>query len=98
MSKSHNVTMHRVFEVYQNIFDHIDDQREKLSKKRMWWNMDIRFALDKSLDKAKAYHGKTENLRGLLLSLATCLNPHQKLELYKEWDEEKANGPNDLGN
>jgi len=75
MSKSHNVTIHRVFEVYQNIFDHIDDQREKLSNKRMRWKMDIRFALDKSLDKAKAYYGKTENPRGLLLSLAICLNP-----------------------
>ncbi len=97
MSKSHNVTIHRVFEVYQNIFDHIDDQREKLSNKRMRWKMDIRFALDKSLDKAKAYYGKTENPRGLLLSLATCLNPYQKLELYKEWDEEEGNGPNDPG-
>jgi hypothetical protein len=57
--------------------------------------MDIRAALDKSLDKAKTYYGKTENPRGLLLSLATCLNPYQKLELYKEWDEEEGNRPKD---
>ena len=57
----------------------------------MRWKVEIRAALDKSLDKAKAYYGITENPRGLLLSLATCLNPYQKLELFQGSDEYKGN-------
>ena len=93
MSKSHSVTIHRVFEVYQNIFDHIEYQREKLKNKRIGWEMEIRDALDKALDKAKSDFGKTENPRGLLLGLTICFKPYQKFELFKEWIENEGNDP-----
>jgi hypothetical protein len=97
MSKTHGVTIHRVFQVYQEIFDHLEDQVEKLQNKRMRWKVDIRQALEKAIEKAKVHYGKTENPRGLLLGIAACLNPYCKLELYKGWDDDEGNDILDPG-
>jgi len=35
MSKTRGVTIHRVFQVYQDIFDHLDMQISRLERKRM---------------------------------------------------------------
>src|SRR3954464_5707602 len=40
MSKTHGVTIHRVFQVYQDIFDHLELQITKLNQKRMQWKVD----------------------------------------------------------
>jgi hypothetical protein len=86
MSKTRGVTIHRVFQVYQDIFDHLEMQISKLERKRMQWKVDIREGLLKAKLKAAAYYGKTESPRGLLFGIATCLNPYCKLNLFREWD------------
>jgi hypothetical protein len=93
MSKSHSITIHRVFEVYQYIFDNIEYQSEKLKNKWMGWKMEIRDALDKALDMAKSCYGKRERSSGLLHGFSTCLNPYRKLELFKGYDEDEDNDP-----
>lgn len=62
MSKTHGLTIHRIFQIYQDIFDHLEIQIEKLKLKRMQWKVDIRQVLLKAKSKAAAYYGKTENL------------------------------------
>jgi len=48
MSKTCSVTIHRVFQVYQDIFDHLKMQISKLEQKRMKWKVDIREGLVKA--------------------------------------------------
>jgi len=86
MSKTRGVTIHHVFQVYQDIFDHLEMQISKLERKRMQWKVDIREGLLKAKLKAAAYYGKTESPRGLLFGIGTCLNPYSKLNLFREWD------------
>jgi len=86
MSKTHGVTIHRVFQVYQDIFDHVEMQISKLQWKWMQWKVDIREGLVKAKLKAASYYGKTESPRGLLFGIGTCLNPYCKLNLFQEWD------------
>jgi len=86
MSKTRGVTIHRVFQVYQDIFDHLEMQISKLERKRMQWKIDIREGLVKAKLKAASCYGKTESPRGLLFRIGTCLNPYCKLNLFREWD------------
>jgi len=64
MSKTHGVTIHRVFQVYQDIFDHLEMPISKLERKRMQWEVDIREGLVKAKLKAASYYGKTESSLG----------------------------------
>jgi len=41
MSKTRGVTIDRVFQVYQDIFEHLEMQIAKLERKRMQWKVDI---------------------------------------------------------
>ena len=86
MSKTRAVTIHQVFHVYQDIFDHLEMQISKLERMWMQWKVDIREGLVKSKLKATSYYGKTECPRGLLFGIRTCLNPYCKLNLFREWD------------
>ena len=95
MSKTRGVTIHRVFQVYQDIFDHLESQIAKLERKRMQWKVDIREGLLRAKLKAAVYYGKTENPRGLLFSIGACLNPYSKLNLFREWDLDDAAGETD---
>jgi len=86
MSQTRGVTIHRVFQVYQDIFDYLEMQISKLERNRMQWKIDIREGLVKAKLKAASYYGKTECPRGLLFGIGTCLNPCCKLNLFGEWD------------
>jgi len=81
-SKTRGVTIHRVFQVYQDIFDHLETQISNLERKRMLWKVDIREGLVKAQLKAASYYCKTESPRGLLFGIGTCLNPYCKLNLF----------------
>jgi len=92
MSKTRGPTIHRVFQVYDTIFDHLDNQITALEKKRIRWKVEIREALEKARAKAAKYYGKTENPRGLLMALGVCLNPYSKLDLFEDWDQVENDG------
>jgi len=83
MSKTRGVTIHRVFQVYQDIFDHVEMQISKLERKRMQWKVDIREGPVKAKLKATSYYGKMESARGFLFGIGTCLNPYCKLNLFE---------------
>ena len=86
MSIIRGVTIHRVFQVYQDIFDHLEMQISRLERKQMQWKIDILECLVKTKLKAVSYDGKTESPRGLLFCIGTCLNPYCKLNLFRERD------------
>jgi len=82
MSKTRSVTIYRVFQVYQDMFDHLEMQSSTLERKPMQWKVDIREGLVKAKLKAASYYAKTESPRGLLFGIGTCLNPYCKLNLF----------------
>jgi len=84
MSKTRGVTIHRVFQVYQDIFDHLEMQISKLERKLMQCKVDIREGLVKAKLKAASYYGNTESPGSLLFGIGTCLNPYCKLNLFRE--------------
>jgi hypothetical protein len=87
MSKTSGATIHRVFEVYESVFDMLEGGIHDLEHKKIQWKVDMRTALEQALKKAKHYYSKTSSPAGQLYALATCLNPMVKLSLYSEWDQ-----------
>jgi len=73
-----------VFEVYQDIFDHLEMQISKLEQKWMQWKVDIPEGQVKAKLKAASYYGKTKSPIGLLFGIGTCLNPYCKHNLFRE--------------
>jgi len=71
MSKTRGVTICRAFQVYQDIFDHLEMQISKLERKPMQGKVDIREGLVKAKLKASSYYGKTESPSGLLFGIGT---------------------------
>ena len=86
MSKTPEVTIHRMFQLYQDIYNDFEMQISKLEWKGMQWKVDICEGLVKAKLKATSYYGKTESPSGLLFSIGTCLNPYCKRNLFREWD------------
>jgi len=86
MSKTRGVTIDLVFQVYQDIFDHLEMQISTLEWKRMQWKPDICEGLLKVKLKPTSCYGKTQSPRGLLFGIGTCLNTYCQLHLFREWD------------
>jgi len=84
MSKTRGVTIHGVFQLYQDIFANLEMQISQIERKRMQWKVDIREGLVTAKLKAASYYGKTESPRGLLLGIGTCRNPYCKLNLFEK--------------
>jgi len=84
MSKTRGVTIHGVFQVYQDIFDYLEMQISKLEPKRMQWKVDICEGLVKAKLLAPSYNGKTTSPRGLRFGIGICLNAYCNLNLFRE--------------
>jgi len=88
--KTRGNTIYHVFQVYQDIFVHLEMQISKLERKRRQWKVDICEGLVKAKLKAAPYNGKTKSLRRLLFGIGTCLNPYCKLNICREWDHDPS--------
>jgi len=86
MSKTHGVSIYRVFHMYQDIFDYLEMQISKLQRKQMQWKVDIGEGLVKAKLQAASYYSKRERPKRLLFGIGTCLNHNCILNLFPEWD------------
>jgi hypothetical protein len=84
------VTIHFVFDVYNQLFDHIEKQLRKLRPKKIKWKIEMKRALEKGKDKLSEYYARTANEIGHVYGIATILNPDNKLSLFKtkDWEGE----------
>jgi len=61
ISKTRGVTIHAVFQVYQDNLDYLEMQISKSESKRMQWKVDIRDGLVQAKLKAAFYSIQTES-------------------------------------
>jgi Domain of unknown function (DUF4413) len=90
LSENHGPSIHKVFEIYNNLFDHLDTSINRLSQKRAPWKKQIRDGLEKAREKLQKYYARTYQAEGYLYAIATILNPMCKLETFKgpTWKED----------
>jgi hypothetical protein len=88
LSKTKDVTVHTVFEIYNSLFDHLDDSISQLRRKKISWKKLMLTALEASRNKLSVYYTKTEGMRGDLFAIRTILAPNKKLQYFSisEWE------------
>jgi len=81
-SLSSGSTIHTAWGVYECLFNHLEDQRKKLQRKRIPWKRALLPAIDASLKTLRKYYSRTEGANGTLYNLGTILCPEYKLNMY----------------
>ncbi|KAJ6039228.1 hypothetical protein N7460_007260 [Penicillium canescens] len=90
LSKTKDVTIHIVFSIYNQLFDHLERSRDQLRRKKARWQIIMRTALEYATQKLRDYYAETDKAYGDLYAIATIMAPQNKLEYFsgKDW-----NGP-----
>lgn len=84
LSELDGPTVHRLFDIYDTLFDHIEYERGLLSRKRIAWKVKLQKGLDRAHDKLREYYSQTYETEGYIYAIATILNPATKLSAFKK--------------
>jgi len=95
MSKRHTVTLHHVFTVYNDMFDHMDGVLRALAEKNTQWKEDLYFAVQFARRKLSKYYAEVTPTTGMLFISAHILDPFCKLRSFRKWDKGMDINPED---
>jgi hypothetical protein len=84
LSENSGPTVHKVYDIYNNLFDHLDTSIDRLSRKRAPWKQQIRDGLLDAHQKLRKYYKRTYEAEGYIYAIATILDPMSKLEKFKK--------------
>jgi hypothetical protein len=89
LSKTKDMTVHSVFDIYNNLFDHLDKAISQLRRKRVYRKQLILTALEASKAKLSSYYEKTKGIRGYLFAIGAIFAPDQKLAFFSisDWED-----------
>ena len=68
------------------MFEYLEDRKEELARKQLLWKVNIREAIEDTLEKLKQYYSQTCQPKRLLYNLGNILDPRTKIETYKHPD------------
>lgn len=87
LSKTKDVTIHIVFSIYNQLFDHLERSIDQLRRKKARWQITMRTALEYAIQKLRDYYAKTDKAHGDLYAIATIMAPQNKLDYFsgKDW-------------
>lgn len=88
-------SIHRVYAVYNALFDHLEKYEQLLQRKRVGWKRQVHRAILAAHDKLKKYYSDTQGARGSIFGIATILNPTCKTTFFQTGsflDETDENG------
>jgi len=94
-SKWHTVTLHYVFSVYNDMFDHMDGVMRALAKKKTQSKEDLYFTVKVARQRLSKYYAEVTPTTGLLLISAHILDPFRKLPLFRKWEKLTDMNPED---
>ncbi|KAJ5152417.1 hypothetical protein N7492_009697 [Penicillium capsulatum] len=90
LSKTTDATIHIVFDIYNQLFEHLENSTRQLQRKKAPWKQLMLKALGAARDKLVDYYGKTDEIHGDLFAIGTMLTPENKLQFFlgKDWDDD----------
>jgi hypothetical protein len=82
-------TVHQVLDVYNNLFDHLDEQEVKLARKRISWKVQMHTGLGEAKKKLAEYYSQTQGEIGHQYAIASILSPIQLLHTFEgiAWED-----------
>jgi len=95
MLTTHIVTLHQVFTVYNDMFDHMDGIRRALANKKTQCREDILFAAKLARQKLSKYYADVTPMPGMFLISAHILNLFRKLRSFRKWVKRIGFNPED---
>jgi hypothetical protein len=87
LSKTKDVTIHIVFSIYNQLFDHLEKSIDQLRRKKARWQITMRTTLEYAAQKLRGYYAETDEAHGDLYAIATIMAPQNKLDYFsgKDW-------------
>lgn len=87
LPKTKDVTIHIVFSIYNQLFDHVEKSIAQLRRKKARWQITMRTALEYAKQKLSDYYAETDKAYGDLYVIATIMAPQNKLDFFsgKNW-------------
>jgi len=95
ISKRHTVTLHHVFTVYNDMFDHMDGVMRALAKKNTQWKEDLFFSVKLARQKLSKYYAEVTPTTGMLLISVQLLDPFWMLRSFRKLDKGMDINPED---
>ena len=93
LSKTKDVTIHTVFNIYNRLFDHLERSIRQLEGKKIGWKQQMLQASESAESKLREYYHMTDT-RGLsdIFAISTILDPQYKLDFFKtpDWQDPKT--------
>ena len=84
INQTQNLTIHKTFLVYSNLFDHLKNQNNiKKLNSVLKWTDELEMTVENIFIKMRKYYVYMKDKNDLLYNIATVLNSTQKLSLYK---------------
>ena len=83
LSENTGPTVHRIYDIYNNLFDHLDLSISRLKNKKASWKQQILEGLQEAHKKLRKYYQQTYQAAGYIYAIATILDPTSKLEKFK---------------
>lgn len=89
LSQTKDVTVHNIFDIYNELFDHLELSIDRLKRKKVPWKKAIFRALEAGKIKLGQYYSKTTKVHGNLYGVGTILAPQYKLQFFsgRAWSE-----------
>lgn len=89
LSQTKDVTVHNIFDIYNQLFDHLELSTDRLKRKKAPWKQAIFQALQAGQAKLRQYYSKTVQLHGNIYGVGTILAPEYKLQFFsgRAWSE-----------
>jgi hypothetical protein len=79
-------TIHFTYNIYNELFQHIENEKQKLGRKRTPWKVRMRDALDKAWQALQKWYRTTESNLQYVFSTATILSPAHKVKFFEGED------------
>jgi hypothetical protein len=83
ISATNGPTVHQVLDVYNDLFDHLDEQEAKLARKRLPWKVKMYTGLGEAKVKLTEYYSQTQGQIGHQYAIASILSPIQLLQTFE---------------
>lgn len=89
LSTHTGVTVHQVYDVYDILFNHLEEHMTKIEQKRRIWKKQIYRGLQEAHSKLRKYYADTYGSHGIIYGIAIILNPCRKLQAFRgpAWEE-----------
>ena len=76
--------IHKVFDIYNTLYDHLENSKQCLLCKQMSWKSQICVALDAALAKHHDYYNKTYQTEDYVYAITSILDSSKKLTAFDE--------------